>query len=167
MRVVYYESIKWKVKRRPIYACRCDERLKNYNWGIYTSRIHWVARGTGTHLKIEMRSIDERFPSEEWFELTPWWWWFYYSRRKKGESQGKNVTLDYDGLHSKRIKLSTWHIMCRLGRSLRKWDQWLIKKGRHSTRIKKLVVNCLLWIDKARAKDKMYIWVSMRWKTTN
>ena len=24
---------------------------------------------------------------------------------------------------------------------------------------------CLLWIDKARAKDKTYIWVSVRWKT--
>jgi len=26
---------------------------------------------------------------------------------------------------------------------------------------------CLLWIDKARAKDKTYIWVSVWWKTTN
>ena len=24
---------------------------------------------------------------------------------------------------------------------------------------------CLLWIDKTRAKDKTYIWVSVRWKT--
>ena len=27
--------------------------------------------------------------------------------------------------------------------------------------------SCLLWIDKARAKDKMYIWVPVWWKTTN
>jgi hypothetical protein len=26
---------------------------------------------------------------------------------------------------------------------------------------------CLLWINKARGKDKGYIWVSVRWKTTN
>ena len=26
---------------------------------------------------------------------------------------------------------------------------------------------CLLWIDQARAKDKTYIWVSVRWKTKN
>jgi hypothetical protein len=26
---------------------------------------------------------------------------------------------------------------------------------------------CLLWIDKERAKDKRYIWVSVSWKTTN
>jgi hypothetical protein len=26
--VVYYESIKGELKRRPIYECRCDERLK-------------------------------------------------------------------------------------------------------------------------------------------
>jgi hypothetical protein len=25
---VYYESIRWEVKRRPIYECRCDERLE-------------------------------------------------------------------------------------------------------------------------------------------
>jgi hypothetical protein len=27
--------------------------------------------------------------------------------------------------------------------------------------------DCLLWIDKARAKDKTYIWVSVWWQTTN
>jgi hypothetical protein len=26
--VVYHESIKRKLKRRPIYECRCDEKLK-------------------------------------------------------------------------------------------------------------------------------------------
>ncbi len=26
---------------------------------------------------------------------------------------------------------------------------------------------CLLWIDKAKSKDKMYMWVSVLWKTTN
>ena len=26
---------------------------------------------------------------------------------------------------------------------------------------------CLLWIVKSRAKDKTYIWISVRWKTTN
>ena len=25
--------------------------------------------------------------------------------------------------------------------------------------------SCLLWIDKAKSKDKMYIWVSVLWKT--
>jgi len=28
MLVVYYESIKRELQRRPIYECRCDERLK-------------------------------------------------------------------------------------------------------------------------------------------
>ena len=27
-RVVYYESMKRKLKTRPLYECRCDERLK-------------------------------------------------------------------------------------------------------------------------------------------
>jgi hypothetical protein len=79
--VVYYEWMKQESKMRPIYECRCDERLlfkkmdqnlsllwidkvtvkdktykwvsmwwktKNWNWGIYTSRIHWVDRGNET-----------------------------------------------------------------------------------------------------------------------
>ena len=37
----------WELKRRRTYEYRWDERLKT-GWGIYTSRIHWVARGTGT-----------------------------------------------------------------------------------------------------------------------
>jgi hypothetical protein len=39
--VVYYESMKRELKTRPIYECRCDERLK-------TKGEEWVARGTGT-----------------------------------------------------------------------------------------------------------------------
>jgi len=27
--VVYYQSIKREVKRRPVYECRCDERLQS------------------------------------------------------------------------------------------------------------------------------------------
>jgi hypothetical protein len=27
--LVYYESIEREIKTRPIYECRCDERLKN------------------------------------------------------------------------------------------------------------------------------------------
>jgi hypothetical protein len=35
-----------KIKTRPIYDCRCDERLKPKH-DEYMSRIHWVGRGTG------------------------------------------------------------------------------------------------------------------------
>ena len=45
-KVVYYESIKRELKIRPIYECRCDERLKT--------------RGL-EHLKIETRLMDENF----------------------------------------------------------------------------------------------------------
>jgi len=52
--VVYYESIKQDLKIKPIYECRCDERLQtktkrftllSYTWVFilfYTSHIHWV-----------------------------------------------------------------------------------------------------------------------------
>jgi hypothetical protein len=45
---VYYESIKRELKTRPIYDYRYDERLKTKAEEAYASRIHWVARGTGT-----------------------------------------------------------------------------------------------------------------------
>jgi hypothetical protein len=56
---VYYESIKREVKTRPIYECRCDERLK--------TKVEESTRLTCTgllrtleHIKIETRLIDER-----------------------------------------------------------------------------------------------------------
>ncbi len=41
--IVYYFVIKRELNRRPMYEYRCDERLKASR-GIYTPRIHWVAR---------------------------------------------------------------------------------------------------------------------------
>jgi hypothetical protein len=35
--VVYYESIKRELQRRPIYECRCDERLKLKLRGLHAS----------------------------------------------------------------------------------------------------------------------------------
>ena len=60
--VVYYETIKRELKTRPIYECRCDERLK--------TKVEESTRFTYTgllgeleHLKIETRLIDEKFAS--------------------------------------------------------------------------------------------------------
>ena len=45
---VYYEVRKRELNIRLICECRCDERLKaKTDPGIYTSRIRWVASGTG------------------------------------------------------------------------------------------------------------------------
>ena len=56
---VYYESIKRELKIRPIYECRCDERLqtkdKEFTRLSYTGLI-----GGLEHLKIETRLIDEK-----------------------------------------------------------------------------------------------------------
>ena len=56
---VYYESIKRELKIRPIYECRCDERLqtkpKEFTLLAYTGLI-----GGLEHLKIETRLIDEK-----------------------------------------------------------------------------------------------------------
>jgi hypothetical protein len=58
--VVYYESIKQKLKIRCIYECRCDERLqtktKECTRLVYTGLVVELE-----HLKIETRLIDEKF----------------------------------------------------------------------------------------------------------
>jgi hypothetical protein len=51
-KIVYYEGIKWDLKRRPIYECRCDERLKTKVEG--STRLSYTGLLGGLeHLKIE------------------------------------------------------------------------------------------------------------------
>ena len=57
--VVYYESIKRELKRRPIYEYRCDERLKT-KAEVSTRFVYTGLLGGLEHLKIETRSIDEK-----------------------------------------------------------------------------------------------------------
>ena len=56
---VYYESIKREIKKRPIYECRCNERLqtkvKEFTRLGYTGFL-----GGLKHLKIETRLINEK-----------------------------------------------------------------------------------------------------------
>jgi len=56
--VVYYESIKWKLKIKCICECRCYERLqtktKEFTRLTYTGLVVELE-----HLKIETRLIDE------------------------------------------------------------------------------------------------------------
>jgi hypothetical protein len=60
MVVVYYESIKRELKIRCLYECRCDERLqsktKEFTVLTYTGLVVELE-----HLKIETRSINEKF----------------------------------------------------------------------------------------------------------
>jgi hypothetical protein len=59
---VYYESINRELKTRPIYECRCDERLKIK--AEESTRLTYTGLlGELEHLKIETRLIDEMFPS--------------------------------------------------------------------------------------------------------
>jgi hypothetical protein len=58
--VVYYESIKRKLKIRCIYECRCDERLKTKT-KEFTSLGYTGLVVELEHLKIETRLIDEKF----------------------------------------------------------------------------------------------------------
>ena len=57
---VYYESIKRELKRRLIYECRCDERLKTKT--EESTRLAYTGLLGGLeHLKIETMLIDDRF----------------------------------------------------------------------------------------------------------
>jgi hypothetical protein len=59
---MYYETRKGKVKTRPIYECRCDERPKTKS--EKSTRLTYTGLfGELEHLKIETRLIDEMFPS--------------------------------------------------------------------------------------------------------
>ncbi len=60
--MVYYESIKRELKIKPIYECRCDERLqtktKSFTRLSYTGLVVELE-----HLKIKTKLINEKFAS--------------------------------------------------------------------------------------------------------
>ena len=56
------KSIKQELKTRPIYDCRCDERLEPKN-DESTCLGYTELLGELEHLKIETRLIDEKFAS--------------------------------------------------------------------------------------------------------
>jgi hypothetical protein len=59
---VYYESRKRELKTRPIYECRCDERLKTKS--EKSTRLTYTGLfGELEHLNIKTRLIDEMFVS--------------------------------------------------------------------------------------------------------
>ncbi len=66
LKFVYYESMKRKLKTRPLYECQYDERLKTKSEES-TCPVYTVDRGTGipkeSIVKIETRLIDEMFAS--------------------------------------------------------------------------------------------------------
>jgi hypothetical protein len=65
MFIDYYESMKRELKTRPIYECRCDERLKT-KVEESTRLAYTGLLGELEHLKIETRLIDEMFASVIW-----------------------------------------------------------------------------------------------------
>jgi hypothetical protein len=58
--VVYFESMKRKLKIKPIYECRCDGRLqtKRFTRLSYTGLVVELE-----HLKIKTRLTNEKFAS--------------------------------------------------------------------------------------------------------
>jgi hypothetical protein len=60
--IMIHESRKRELKTRPIYECRCDERLKTKH--EKSTRLTYTGLiGELEHLKIKTRLIDEMFTS--------------------------------------------------------------------------------------------------------
>jgi hypothetical protein len=57
---VYYESMKRKLKIKPIYECRCNERLQTKR---FTRLAHTGLVVELEHLKIKTRLTNEKFAS--------------------------------------------------------------------------------------------------------
>jgi hypothetical protein len=75
---VYYESRKREVKTKPIYVCRCNERLKTKT-EKYTRLVYTGLHGELEHLKIKTTLIDEICASVmgeyvflKWWVTHPW-----------------------------------------------------------------------------------------------
>ena len=61
-RFVYYESIKRELKIKPIYECRCDERLQTKTKRF--TRLSYTGLAVELeHLKIKTRLTNEKFAS--------------------------------------------------------------------------------------------------------
>ena len=58
--VVYYDSMKRKLKIKPIYECRCNERLPTKR---FTCLTHTGLVVELEHLKIKTRLTNEKFAS--------------------------------------------------------------------------------------------------------
>ncbi len=58
MFIVYYESRKRELKTRPIYECRCDERLKT-KVEKSTVLVYTGFLGELEHLKMTTRLVNE------------------------------------------------------------------------------------------------------------
>jgi hypothetical protein len=59
-RVVYYESMKRKLKTKPIYECRCNGRLQTRR---FTCLTHTGLVVELEHLKVKTRLTNEKFAS--------------------------------------------------------------------------------------------------------
>ena len=87
---VYYESRKRDLKTRPIYECRCDERLKTKS--EKSTRLTYTGLiGELEHLEIKTRLIDKMFQVCGYFNETGrsppvgtgiFFYYYYYESRK-------------------------------------------------------------------------------------
>ena len=134
-------------------------KTKNSRWGIYTPRMHSIVRGTGTP-----KDRDE------------------VNKRGVSECHGWVCDLDATGAPSifKIIRNAT--VLARMLPTFDSDFRFVYYESLKRELKKRLILECrcdlgehrrywklccLLWIVKASAKDKNYIWISVRWKAKN
>jgi hypothetical protein len=143
---VYYES-KREPKIRGMNKCRCDERLqtktKEFTRLPYTGLVLELE-----HLKIETRLIIMMF----------------------ARSSGSLLWIDKARAKDKRYKEVSvwWKTKTKTKEFTRLPYTGLVLELEHlkiETRLINERLRGLLWIEKARAKEKTYKWRSVRWET--
>ncbi len=148
--VVYYEWMKWELEKGPIYECRCDSRLN--------TKVEESIRHTHTGSGVSGVFIMKR-------EI-------YTQCQVSVVPTGTWPMTDSEGLWV--VRISSHDTVCLIGSP--SLDQgcsliifWLVIKTHERERQfeRQDLSGILLWIKKARTKDKPYIWVSVWWKTKN
>ena len=140
----YYESRKRELKTKLIYENRWDERLKNESWGIYTPRIHWVTPFllSSIHRYISFGEVSRicRTVSREPMDLCT-------SVIEEG-GDGEATCSETPSLLSYILRYVSFTEVGRICRAV------LREPMQNSC--------CLLWVDKARAKDKLRLFIMNR-----
>jgi hypothetical protein len=146
----------------PFLSFQSWKRAKNLSFIVYFESI----KRSIFRLLFILNRLGLTLEESTWLVYTFIIWWFYYIRITKGEDQWKNVTLE-TMMHSKPVKtnISVHHVPFRQMIHTRRYVQCHHDKCCQNTQ-NKIFIYLLLWINKSKAKDKIYMWVSVLWETT-
>jgi hypothetical protein len=134
-------------------------KTKNQSWRFYTPHIHWVPRVkkivilvSGLMVKPEVRDLVRRVRHQRtWVHILCA---FVNEEGVDGEGADSEASslLSYTLRYVRLVELGTLY-------------QFGFREQSNRCTVGMDVYCCLLLIDKAKTKDKTYIWLSVWWKT--